>query len=641
MTNPQNFLVSGVEDVIGPPLEFTHNLAQAMESYVIGAFSTPIPAQDPISSLRYLRSRSDTLKNAFTQRPLVRMQDKNLNQIATIGTEISCVAEEIAADTGEAMVVIRGGDYLGDFVRNAVRIEEDLHLSIDQNPTRLSWKTRWGGKITTINVKRDSSGIHTVELVASSQREHLKNILVGSTPFFPPEVQPIRLWMLPANCRTACMATLFINLARQFEPFLSIPTNIANPAGWLNPLGPDAILNLNPLSWPIQVQFVNPILDQSRTTIITGAWNDFHTVTADAMKDAGVCARAYTYFTDDVDNPQTELEALIPSTPLNSIPIVGPLVDLVEGFLNNTGLAALPPNATLADLARPNRNCVVVAFEDHSGYTGPTGTAVDGVINLFSSTLDDLITTTVFPVDANNDGEVDPVFRKLFLVAPPKPWATYRDGQHSGIIESGYHQHKGPVKTVMTGGHSPKLVNDIQTFVIRYAISQIATTFLSQIPGSEGLDNLYQGQLDDILLAWQRYTDPLRALYTGDLGYLERFERPGGTAYTLSSILTLRQANFKTRAYRSFKTSIRNAAPFIIGFDILLDDRVGFEQDGITYVDQVAAIKYEYDRRKPVTYSVSVGDDTKDQDPFAQGIKVMQALYALAGGIVGQGTIFE
>jgi hypothetical protein len=331
----------------------------------------------------------------------------------------------------------------------------------------------------------------------------------------------------------------------------------------------------------------------------------------DLLKDAGVCARAYTYFTDDKDNPHPELEA-----------VVGP---------------------ELADFARPNRNAVVVAFEDHSGYSGPTGTAADGVINLFSSTLDDLITTTVFPIpDPSSPTGVAPVFQKLFLVAPPPPWATYRDGQESGIIESGYFQHKGPVKTTMTGGKSPKLVNDLQTFFIKYAISQIANAIAigGQAPGTEGLAELYQGQLDNILFAWQRYTNPVRALFTGDVGYLEHFERGTGTAYTLSSVLTLRQGDWKKRAYRSFKTSIRNAAPYIINYDILLDDRVGFEVDGILYVDQVSAIKYQYDRKTPVTYTVSVGDDTKDQDPFAQGIKTMQAIYTILGALLGEGSLF-
>ena len=118
-------------------------------------------------------------------------------------------------------MVIRGGDYLGDFVRNAVRVEEDLHLSIDPIGTQPDWPTRWGGKITEINVKRDADGIHTVELVATANREHFKSILIGTTPWFPPEVQPIKMWMMPANIRTGCFITLFINLARLFFPPLS------------------------------------------------------------------------------------------------------------------------------------------------------------------------------------------------------------------------------------------------------------------------------------------------------------------------------------------------------------------------------------------------------------------------------------
>lgn len=596
-----------------PSLEFTRNVWADLNARIIGSLSKPLPKKDPLSAYRYNEARSRTLRDAYRQRPLIRMQDKNLQQLAVIGQERSCRFEEIAADTGEAAIVLRGGDYLSDFVRNAVRIEEDLHLSIDPNPTKPSWKTRWGGKITEINVKRDSSGIHTVELIASAQREHLKNILVATTPLFPPEVQPLSMWLLPANFRTAASITLWIQLLRQFNPVATIPTNIFNPAGWLNPLGPDALLNLSPLQWPIQVQFLNALRDQSRTTLLTATWNDFHSVIAGPAEDAGCCARAYTFFEEDEDNPHPELEMAI-------------------------GKGSL--------LSRPQRNCVLVAFEDHSGYEGPTGTAADGVINLFASTLDDLITTTVFPVDEDGDGEIDPVFKKIFGVAPPKPWAVYRDGQHSGIIESEYRQHKGPVKTVMTGGKSPKLINDLQTFGIKFALSQIQTTITEGLfhnegpaPIGSGLEEMYQGQFDNKLFAWMRFTDPLRALHTGDLGFLERLERPGGTAWTVSAILTLRLANHKTRARRSFKTSIRNAAPFIIGSDILLDDRVGFEQDGITYVDQVSAIRYEYDRSKPILWSVSVGDD-KDDDPFSNGIAALQAVGALVGAVIGGDAIF-
>lgn len=495
------------DPLVAAELEFTRYLQQ-MQDYVIGLVSKPLPATDPVAAYRYNESRARTLQNAFRQRPLLRMQDSNLEQFASIGGERSVRFEEIATDTGEAGIVIRGGSDLGDFVRNAVRIEEDLHLSIDINPLRPSWKTRWGGKITTINVKRDSSGVHTVELIASAQREHLKHVLVASTPFFAPEVQPLSMWLMPANCRTACATTLFINLMRQYVPGLSTVTNIMNPFGWLNPLG-DGLLNFNPQQWPIQIQFVNAALDQSRTTVFTGAWNDFHTASLDTMRDAGVCARAYTYFTDDVDNPQPELAALLPATPLKDIPIVGSVLTAVEAYLENKSLDEIPDDLTIADLARPQRNCVLIAFEDHAGYGGPTGTAADGVINLFASTLDDLISTVIFPVtDGEVDGvvdpeaPVDPVFKQLFDVAPAPPWAIYRDGQFSGIIESNYTQHKGPVKTVMTGGKSPKLVNDLQTFGIKLALSQLQTVITAGQwgqaggpPIGAGLDELYQGQL--------------------------------------------------------------------------------------------------------------------------------------------------
>jgi hypothetical protein len=150
------------------------------------------------------------------------------------------------------------------------------------------------------------------------------------------------------------------------------------------------------------------------------------------LKDAGCCARVFTWFTEDETGPHPELDLMV--------------------------------GKNLANLARPHRNCLVVSFEDHSGHEGPTGTVIDGPLNFAAKTLDDLITSTILPVDEDDNGEIDPLFQKIFGTAPKKPWAIYRDGQHSGIIESGYHQQKGPTRTTMTGGRSPKIVNDLQTF---------------------------------------------------------------------------------------------------------------------------------------------------------------------------------
>ncbi len=51
----------------------------------------------------------------------------------------------------------------------------------------------------------------------------------------------------------------------------------------------------------------------------------------------------------------------------------------------------------------------------------------------------------------------------------------------------------------------------------------------------------YQSEFDNMLWAFMRYTDPLREISSGDMGYLEYFtQEGGGTAYTISSALTTR-----------------------------------------------------------------------------------------------------
>lgn len=585
-----------------PSLEFTRYL-DVMRDKLIDAYTKPDPS-NPIATYRYLRRRADMLTESAQQRPLVRMQDCNLNHVARIGNEMSVRTEEIATDVGEAAVVLRGGDYLSDFVKR-IRVEEDLHLSVDPIATKPTFLTRWGGKITTVNAKRDSRGVHTVELIATSNREHQRHTLIAANPVTPPELQLPKMWFIPANARTGCAFTLAVNHARLFLPVLQIPTNILNPGAWLDVhLG-----NFSPLNWPQQIAFVNAFLDRSRLSLVAGTWTDFHSATMDILKDAGCISRVYTFFTEDEENPHDELEAMV--------------------------------GKDVAALARPQRNCVVHKFLDLSGHEGVTGTAADGVINLFASTADNLISQTVIRIDRDGDGEPDPLIQQALGIAPKPPWVVFREGQHSGIVESNVSYHKGPVKTIMTGGKSPKIVNDLQTFGIRYGIAQLEQVVLgNQAPGSSGLDNLYQGQLDNTAFAYMRFTDPIRALFTGDLAWQEDFERGGGVAYVISGVLTLRIGWYKKRAYRAFKVTVRNGRPYVYGHDFDLGHRVIFEQDDVFNTDQVAASRYGYDRNTPITWSFSIGDDSKDDDPFLQGIRALQAAQALLGMFLGEGTIF-
>jgi len=614
-------------------IDFNRALA-SIPDHIVGRNGVP-DLTDPMAYYRYLEKRRSVTIESVRQRPLIRLWDKNMRPIGQIAQERQVMVEEVMADSGAGQCVIRRDNWLSNFILHDRRMEEDLHITVDPIATAPDWRTRWGGKVISVNAKRDKDGLHTVEMEMVSNREHLKHILGGANPIFPPEVQLPKMWILPWNIRTSASITMFINLARQYFPFLSIPTNVFNPGGWIG----TGLTGVDPLSWPIQVQFVNPITDQSRFSILTSRWTDLHTVTAPLLEDAGCMIRAYTWLTTDTTSPHPELEF-----GLKDIPFIGGVLD---GIADSIGL----PDS-LDDLARPHRNCIVMAVEDKSGTTGPTGTFLDGIIKLATSTADDMITeviSNVVDLDADDDGKTDPFFAKLFLTAPEPPWAIFRDGEYSGIIESSRTLHAATAKTIMVGSKSPGWVNQLQTFAIKYGLSQLSELIYGPSglaisgfmgPGTPGLEELYQGQLDDTLLAWQRFTDPVRAIQMGDFGFLEHFERGSGSAYTISGVLDIRTGHWKTRSYSSFKTSVRNGAPYLYGTDFQLGDRLGFQMANIIHVDQLTAVKYSWDRTSPIQVDLTIGNGNDEEDPVAKATRTLAAIWNTFGMFLGSSDLF-
>jgi hypothetical protein len=78
----------------------------------------------------------------------------------------------------------------------------------------------------------------------------------------------------------------------------------------------------------------------------------------------------------------------------------------------------------------------------------------------------------------------------------------------------------------------------------------------------------------------------------------------------------------------------------VYGIDFALGDRVGFEMDGIIFVDQLTAVKWQYDRDTPNALQISVGDDRDKHDPIAAAMRSLQGVYALVGSFLGEGTLF-
>jgi hypothetical protein len=595
--------------------EFRENDPQYNAS-IIGLNGTPDAHKDPMQAYRYIVSRRNVIIGANKQRPLIRLWDKNMNYIGRITGERDVNWQELMYSAGAAKILIQRSNWLGDFLIKDVRADEDLHITIDPRPSKRSWRTRWAGKVTAAHVKRTSEGTHEIELELISVWEHWRHIAFAANPVLAPEFQLPKIYLVAMNVRSAVAYTGMINLMRQYNPLLSIPTNIFNPGHWLVPVVDPALpgrnndrslptlLNFNPLDWPVQMEFVNPVIDQSRFSFIVARWSMADVSTEPILKDAGCFMRAVMFLEEDADTPHEELADLIGQT-----------------------------------AARPTRNAVVFKPLNKSGVTGLTGTLLDGIFNLIGATGDDLITEIIFPVDADLDGITDPLFRKWLGVAPAKPKVIFRDGEFSGIIESDRIQYKAKARTIITGGKSPGWLNQAQTFAIRYGLSKLAEAiaFFGQVPGSEGIENVYQGQLDDTAFAFEKWTDPKRVFAMGSHALLEHMENGSGTAYTVSGLITLRIGQYKTRPHTACKVSVVNGYPWLVYEDFDLGDRVCFELADVLFTDQVSGIKWSYSTSQALKCDLSIGTDEDEEDPFARGLRAIQGVWSVVGMILGDG----
>ena len=161
-----------------------------------------------------------------------------------------------------------------------------------------------------------------------------------------------------------------------------------------------------------------------------------------------------------------------------------------------------------------------------------------------------------------------------------------------------------------------------------------------EAPGVEGLDNLYQGQLDDVFLAFQRFVNPLRSAKAGPYAFREYHKQGNGSAYTVNALQDLAAGEHEMKPYRSMRFDIGDGQPYVLGEDFWLGDRVSAEIRGVVYTDQIYAIKAEGDRTTAGRPEVSFGDDSREEDPIARGFRTISNVANFAGLLAGSGDMF-
>lgn len=551
-----------------------------------------------------LLERRHSYLNRKVKQPLIRLWDKEYTFITRLDPHVDrWMWEELATDDGTAEISFSGShlDWLRDIITIDTRVEEDLHITIDPDPDNpTDFKNRWGGKVLTIDDDETAGEAPVTKLTCISNRRHLKGIYLAANPVFPMQVQYPKMYLWGGPTAFTCASSTFINLFRLYtlNSFSPIPRNLFAPETWLQ--------NINPLNWPVQVMPINPVLDQSRWCTIGSRWKDAHTVFAPVMKDAGVICRAYTWLPGD-PAPYTMF-------------------------------------GKLAEALKPKRACIILSFEDKSGVTGPTGTLLDGGLNLMAATLDDLITETIIPLDRDGDGETDPFFRKLLLVSPKQPPVIFRDVGYGNVKKKRRVIHKSQATDIIVGGRSPQWVNQAITFAIRYGLAQLEQVIsyglgAYQQYGTSGLDNLYQDQLSDVFLAFQRYVNPIRSALAGSYAFREHFAQNSGTAYVINAIQGLAAGDEEMAAYSSMKFDVGDG-PYVWGQDYTLGDRVSSEIRLVLYTDQILAARAEGTRELPGDVQISFGDDRREENPIARGFRTIGAVGNFAALLAGSGDLF-
>jgi len=567
-------------------------------------------ASDAVTKWRLLDARRQTVIDANRQKSLLRLWDKRFDYLGTVCAERSGSWERLMDDSGVGTLSLAWSDWLADLCAHRTRVQEDLHLTIDPNPNMRSWRTRLGYRVTDVRAVRNEDGTRSMEIDFISLREHAKHILLANTPFSAPEFQ-LKAWIWFQNLRSGLAFTTFLNLARAYCPPLSVPVSLMDPAHWVTTLDAKKKIGYpgSPLHWPVQVQFVNPIFDQSRVLPLASRYQDLHTIAEPLMDDAGVALVDYIWLPEDEESPHPELAAL-----------VGP------------------------EAARPSRACVVLAFEDHSGHAGLTGTALDGALDLVAATLDDLITEVVLPLDRDGDGITDPFFRKLLGMAPEKPSLVWRDCEYSGLRSSQHSLKRATSQTVWTGGHSPTILNQAIAFGARYALAQLDQTITTgtgqdyQQPGTSGLNEVYQGQLEDLILAWQKASRAETAVWLNDYALLEGLEQGNGYSYVVSAALTLRQGLHKRGHKVSFTMNARDGEPWCYGYDYAVAHRGLFEVDSIYYAEQIRGVKWSYAQTTAEHLDLTIGKQ-RGRDAFEAGLKALADGWNAIGSLIGGAAI--
>lgn len=296
---------------------------------------------------------------------------------------------------------------------------------------------------------------------------------------------------------------------------------------------------------------------------------------------------------------------------------------LIEQVCKDTGTNVtmslwLPGDPQPKGLLVPLTNATIVMdATDNLNVTGPTGTFLDGLLQDTVDLNNSLLGQVLDPF-LNPNNEYAP---QGINIAPSigvnfvQPWVVLTDDPRSGLLQYSVKGRHPLAHTVVAGGKSPQWLNDLLNLAAEWAIQAITIAIgISGVPS-----DLFDGEIDDVILAFWQAENGGRRIDLGPYAFPEYFCQTGASSYTLDSWFAMQNAMWDTRGLYTYQWTFYNGFPYRLGVDIFVGQMASFANRGLLYTDFVDSVVFTDDRSTRLgKLEVTVGDGQFVENPVAR-----------------------
>ena len=505
------------------------------------------------------------------EQPEIDVFDKNWEYVAPVSGVIAGNAEEIVNDSGEVEWAMHADFPVARWAADEVPEGEDIHVRIRQSGNV------WTGKVSVVDESMDSSGVEVVKFEGLHDMQHAKKLYCFPNPWFGASLQWPKIYIWYGAVRTGLLQMKMLNLIRRYQPGFVPIGGIFSP------------FNYGRLDIDNWAQIVDPrglgMEDTSMHTMIVTRMGQFMEIARPMLEDASERLVARRWLPGD---PQ--------------------------------------PFPEYCTLRFPT---LIWSIEPMGGLRGPTGTMVDGLIQLVRSIASDGITETTEavpydpPIEYRDVGWGTKVASPAVVFYRAQRWTRMEGSGQVGVRSWKRRVHKALATSIITGGRSPGWVNSGIKMLVNAALGWIGMIFLNPGLTLGVLDD----QVEDVVLAFAQWPFMDRAAVMGRDAFGEAWETSGGTGFSLSTIAAIRQGRTATRAYTSYQIEAINGAPYIVGRHMDIGSPVSAEvgRTGRLYTDTLRSKRIEFSPGE-VQWVLAIGVDNEERSPAARLGRILESV---------------